>query len=62
MLIPPAASGAGWFLLLPTEPGKPKSNRLQLIQLAALGSAKMFMNGELTVTNLIPPVNRLRPL
>jgi hypothetical protein len=40
ILIPPAASGAGWLLLLPTEPGKPKANWLQLIHLAALGSAR----------------------
>lgn len=36
-------------------------NGRQLIQAAALGSAKMSVNGELTVTNLIPPVNRDTP-
>jgi hypothetical protein len=40
ILIPPAASGAGWLLPRNTEPGKPKSNSPQLIQVAVLGSAE----------------------
>jgi hypothetical protein len=36
-------------------------NGRQLILVAALGSAKVFVNGELNVTNLILPVNRSTP-
>ena len=55
ILIPPAASGAGW--LFPNQRNQASRNPiwLQLIQLAALGSAKMYMNGELNVNKLDSP-------
>jgi hypothetical protein len=45
ILIPPAASGAVWNQF-PTEPGRPYANRPQAIQPAALGTAKVSVNGE----------------
>lgn len=37
-----------------------KPDKLQAIQSAALGTANMFINVGLTVTKLIPLVNRLQ--
>jgi acyl CoA:acetate/3-ketoacid CoA transferase beta subunit len=45
-----------------TEPGKPNQIWLQPIQAAVLGSAKVSVNGELNLTNLIPRVNLDAPL
>jgi hypothetical protein len=58
ILIPPAASGAGWLVL------RNHGTRQAEIQLGCnrhtlqvLGSAQFTMNGELKLANLIPPVN-----
>ncbi len=61
ILIPLSRIGGGLSNQLPlrNQAGR-KPNHLQTIQFAALGTAKMFINVGLTVTKLIPLVNRLQ--
>jgi hypothetical protein len=58
ILIPPAPSEAGWPFHATTEPGRPKSNLAATDSGCGTWSGKLTVNGELNVTNLIPPVNR----
>lgn len=57
ILIPPAALDAGWPIPKLRNQASRNPIWLQPIQAAVLGSAKVSVNGELNVTNLIPPVN-----
>jgi hypothetical protein len=54
ILIPPAALDADWPFHVTTEPGRPKSNLAATDSGGGTWSGKLSVNGELTVTNLIP--------